>query len=161
MKTTPNQDLASLTVPSISPSCRRRSVPRRDISTSTGSGEYQRNGRKRRCVPIPKFHTDFRRIQRRLSRGSALPEMLLDSPMDSTSPNSRSCTDIQAMTYQKDIQGPPLMAASSGPTTLPTVRDERPDPEFLHVFSHILRGYDPEAPHFDGLSGARSKDFSD
>jgi len=163
MKITSNQDLASLTLSLISPSRLRGLALRSDVPCSTQAGEYRRNGKKRRCVPSSKYHTDCRRIQRRLSRASAFPGMLLDPPLDPISPRSTFCTDIQAVIDQKDIQGPPLLLASDASTPAPDGSESNPDeptdPDFSTVFSHTLRGYDTNAPHFDGLLGARSEDF--
>jgi len=163
MKITPNQDLASLTLSSISPSCRRGSVLRSNVPCSTVAGEYRRNGKKRRCVLNSKCLTDCCRIQRRLSRGSAFPEVLLHSPMDPIARRSRSCTDTQAITGQKDIQRASMLVASktsgSAPTGDNANHDKPPDPDFSHAFDYVPRGYDPDAAHFDGLTGVRNEDF--
>jgi hypothetical protein len=37
--------------------------------------------------------------------------------------------------------------------------DPDPDPDSSDPLKYICRGYDPNAPHFDGLEGASSKDF--
>ena len=67
------------------------------------------------------------------------------------------------MINQKDIQRPPLLLVKDTSTPAPNGSasnpDEPNDPDFSTVFGHILWGYDPEAPHFDGLAGARSEDF--
>jgi hypothetical protein len=34
-----------------------------------------------------------------------------------------------------------------------------PDSDFSHAFDYVLRGYDPNAPHFDGLARVRNEDF--
>jgi hypothetical protein len=31
--------------------------------------------------------------------------------------------------------------------------------DFSHAFDYVLRGYDPNAPHFDGLARVRNEDF--
>ena len=67
------------------------------------------------------------------------------------------------MINQKDIQRPPLLLVKDTSTPAPSGSasnpDEPTDPDFSTVFSHILGGYDTNAPHFDGLAGARSEDF--
>jgi hypothetical protein len=37
--------------------------------------------------------------------------------------------------------------------------NEPPDPDFPHAFDYIVRGYEPDAPHFDGLDGACDEDY--
>ena len=37
--------------------------------------------------------------------------------------------------------------------------DKPLDPDFSHAFDYVLRGYDPDAAHFDGLTGVRNEDF--
>jgi len=118
MKALPNRDLASLAaVPPISPWYRRGSVPPGNISCSTVTDEYQRNGRKRRCVLTIKYHTDRHRFQRRLSRGSyPSSESLSPSRTDPISSNPRSCTDFQTTNHEEDLQKAPLLVDSSGAT---------------------------------------------
>lgn len=74
-----------------------------------------------------------------------------------------SCTGVYAIIKQADIQGAPRLVASStsasGQTGDTSNTSEPPDPDFSSVFSHILRGYNPTAPHFDGLDGARNEDY--
>jgi hypothetical protein len=83
--------------------------------------------------------------------------------MDPISPNPRSCTDFYAIIKQADIQGAPMLVASSLSNLASTAdtldTNEPPDPDFSSVFSHILRGHNPTAPHFDGLDGARNEDY--
>jgi hypothetical protein len=67
------------------------------------------------------------------------------------------------MINQKDIQRPPLLLVKDTSTPAPSGSasnpDEPTDANFSTVFSHNLRGYDTNAPHFDGLAGVRSEDF--
>jgi hypothetical protein len=83
--------------------------------------------------------------------------------MDTKSHNSMSCTCIHAIINQADIQGGPMLVASSISTLAPTGDtlniNEPPDPDFTHAFGYIIRGYDPDAPHFYGLDGARNEDY--
>jgi hypothetical protein len=67
------------------------------------------------------------------------------------------------MLYQNDTQEPPLPTTgnttTSSPTDVNSNLDKPPDPDFSHAFHYTLRGYDPNAPHFDGLAGVRNEDF--
>jgi len=162
MKAFPNRDLASLpAVPSISQSCGRRSISCGIVSSSTETGGYRRNGKKRRCVLTIKCHTDCRRFQRRLSRGSyPSSELLSRTPMDQISLNPRSCNETHTLINQEDFQCSPSLVDSSGATfALSVHRASHLNADFADPYTHILQGYDPNARHFDGLLGASSDDF--
>jgi len=162
MKALPNRDLASLSAaPPIAPWCRRGLVPPGDVTCSTETGEYQRNGRKRRCVLTIKYHTHCRRFQRRLSRGSyPYSELLSRTPMDQISLNPRSCNETHTLINQEDFQcSPSLVDRSSATFALSVHRASHLNADFADPYTHILQGYDPNARHFDGLLGASSDDF--
>lgn len=112
--------------------------------------------------------TDGLRIQRRTciesSSCSNPSRILLDPPIDPIPPPPSSGTTSDSVANQVDVNLPFHLVASQRILSIPRTEGvaDIKEPlvaDFSSVFSYILRDYDPNARHFDGLTGVRSEDI--
>jgi hypothetical protein len=137
----------------------------RNVSCPPEAGNQPRAWKKRRFVPVSQRFIDHCRTRCRLFRGSsASSEVHHHSPFGSSSTLSKSHVHSQRVTTPQRTKDSPDPVVD-GDSTLMRWTDRVAGPadpstsDFSKVFSHICQGYDPSAPHFDGLLGASSSDF--